>query len=103
MIHLVREPVLQGDLASTAELCFFDETHECMLAIQPIETILHGFRVGAEGGRDDDRVEVGALHGRCRQQAVVRLLERVHLALNQAADRGRSSRSSADRSSATIH
>jgi hypothetical protein len=89
VIDLVREPVLQGHLASTAELCLFDETHQRMLAIQPIKTILDGFRVRAEGGRDNDRVEVGSLHGRCRQQAVVRLLERVHLALNQAADRGR--------------
>ena len=82
----MREPVAQRE-RPIRRFELAHEAHERVLALQPFEPRLDVLLVRLHGGGDDGRVEVHALHARGRQEPAVGVLERVHLALDQAAHR----------------
>ena len=83
LVHVVREPVAQRE-RPIRRLELARKAHEGVLALQPFETRLDVLLVRLHGGGDDGRIEVHALDARGRQEAAVAVLERIHLALDQA-------------------
>ena len=82
----MREPVAQRQLA-VCGLGLLDEADQRMFPLEAFECILDVFFIELKYRRKDRRVEITALDGRGPEKAAIGILERVRLALDQAADR----------------
>src|SRR5262245_37957204 len=82
----MREAVAQREL-TVVSLVLIDEAHESVLAFEPLERVLDVFFSPVEYRGQERSVEIDSLNAGRPEQATVPVVERIDLALHQAAHR----------------